>query len=346
VASLITDPDGLPLTRPSNFTRLCSTIIRKTETGLHDCYLSDKEYGALQEEGPMVRTCLGCGLWDAGTPIYVGGKHLANWLVGQVRDETQTEEQMIEYANKIGADPDEFIKAFYEVPVMTHEKFIQIADTLFVFSRQLSNIAYQNIQQAKFILQRKTAEEALKKNQYILTKAQEIGRLGTWEFDLRTGVLIWTNQNYENFGVPLNTPLTYELFLNCVHPDDREFVDNSWEQALEGKPYDLEHRVLIGDEIRWLREKAEIIFDESGKAEVAIGFTQDVTQWKLTEIELNDYKNSLEDQVKRRTHELEMKNIELERYNRLFVGREFRIKELKDQVAELKRQLADRSNRQ
>lgn len=161
VATLIVRPDGTPVTRPGNFTRLCQEIIRKTPKGAENCRKSDVSIGRLCLNGPTVAHCLSGGLWDAGACITVGGRHIASWLVGQVRDESQTEEKMREYAREIGADETEVIEAYREVPCMSLSRFRNIARLLFNLSTQLSNVAYQNVQQARFIAERKLAEEEL-----------------------------------------------------------------------------------------------------------------------------------------------------------------------------------------
>lgn len=144
VASIITLPDGTPLTYPSNFCRLCNDIIRKTEKGLTNCFKSDAVIGRQNKGGPIVQPCLSGGLWDAGASITVGGQHLANWLIGQVRNELIDKKRMLEYADQIGASHEEFMKALEEVPVMSSVQFTRIADLLFVFANQLSEQAYKN----------------------------------------------------------------------------------------------------------------------------------------------------------------------------------------------------------
>ena len=165
VASIITHPDGTPITRISNSCRLCRDIIRCTETGRRNCYSSDAAIGRYHPDGPIVQPCLSGGLWDAGASITIGNRHIANWLIGQVRDETQGEEKMREYARTIGADEEEVIEAFREVPSMTLARFKQIAQALFTLAQQLSASAYQNIQQARFITERKKAENDLRRSE-------------------------------------------------------------------------------------------------------------------------------------------------------------------------------------
>jgi len=161
VASIITYTDGRPLTAPSNFCRLCGDIIRKTDKGCANCFKSDAALGRFNPQGPTIEPCWSGGLWDAGAAILVGGKHIANWLIGQVRNETQTEEKMRAYARDIGADEEAVVEAFREVPAMSREQFGRVAQTLFTLAKQLSTTAYQNVQQARFITERKRAEEAL-----------------------------------------------------------------------------------------------------------------------------------------------------------------------------------------
>jgi len=161
VASVITRPDGTPITRPSNFCRLCRDIIRNTKIGCCNCYHSDAILGRHHPEGPVIQPCLSGGLWDAGASITIGNRHIANWLIGQVRDETQSEEKIVAYARTIGADESEVLAAYREVPAMSNVHFQQIAQALFTLANQLSTTAYQNIQQARFISERQRAEAAL-----------------------------------------------------------------------------------------------------------------------------------------------------------------------------------------
>jgi PAS domain S-box-containing protein len=145
VASIITYPDGTPITKPSNFTRLCENIIRKTEKGCANCYHSDAIIGRLNSAGPIVQPCLSGGLWDAGASILIGDLHIANWLIGQVRNDEIDQSRMMNYAKEIGADEKEFIEALNEVPQMTVDKFYKVANMLYAFSKELSEKAYNNL---------------------------------------------------------------------------------------------------------------------------------------------------------------------------------------------------------
>lgn len=163
VASIITYPDGTPITRPSNFRRLCIDIIRKAPKGCENCFRSDAIIGRKNLEGPIIQPCLSGGLWDAGASITVGGKHIANWLIGQVKNEAIDEEKVTLYADEIGVDKAEFKEALREIPVMSIDRFSEIANFLFILAKDLSLKAYQNVQQARFITERKHAESMLEK---------------------------------------------------------------------------------------------------------------------------------------------------------------------------------------
>ena len=94
------------------------------------------------------------GLWDAGAGITVGGHHVANWLIGQVRDATQTEESMRAYAKEIGADENEVVEAFREVLSMSREQFGKMAKVLYTLANQLSEIAFQNVRLSRIVAER------------------------------------------------------------------------------------------------------------------------------------------------------------------------------------------------
>ncbi len=146
LASLITSPDGTPITRESNFSELC-LLIRSTKKGLRNCKASDALLGSMGSSGPAFSPCLSCGIWDAGTPIIVGGIHIANWLIGQVRSEETDCEQILAYAKEIDAPAEPYRKAFADIPVMPLERFRKIVRSLDTIAGDLSRRAYNQVKQ-------------------------------------------------------------------------------------------------------------------------------------------------------------------------------------------------------
>jgi PAS domain S-box-containing protein len=164
----------------------------------------------------------------------------------------------------------------------------------------------------------KQAEEALRQSREDLNRAQEVGQIGSWRLDVRSDVLSWSDEAYRIFGVPKGTPQTYETFLQSVHPDDRQRVDAEWKAALAGRPYDIEHRLLAGGQVKWVRERAFLELDGAGQLLGGFGIAQDITERKRAEQALKE------------------SYAELDRFNRAMIGREARMIELKKQVNELR----------
>jgi len=136
------------------------------------------------------------------------------------------------------------------------------------------------------ISEQKQAEQVILQQQYLLNKSQEIGLMGSWDMDIQNDILVWTDENCRIFDVPLGSVGNYEMFIDKVHPDDRDYVNKKWAAAMSGEPYDIEHRLLLDNEEKWVHEKAEIQYDENGLAIHAVGFTQDITAIKKAEQQL------------------------------------------------------------
>jgi two-component system CheB/CheR fusion protein len=130
---------------------------------------------------------------------------------------------------------------------------------------------------------RKFAEKALQASEDDLNRAQVVAHIGSWRLDVMKNELLWSDEAHRIFGIPKETPMTYETFLGVVHPDDRAFVDQKWNGALLGLPYDIEHRIVVGGAVKWVRERAELELDEDGKVVGGFGITQDITAKKQTD---------------------------------------------------------------
>jgi PAS domain S-box-containing protein len=195
VASLITYPDGTPITRPSNFTKLCNNIIRKTGKGCANCFKSDAILGRHNPSGPVVQPCLSGGLWDAGASISVGGKHIANWLAGQVRNIEVDEQRIMQYADEIGANRADFMEALNEVPVMSVEQFNKVSKMLFVFAAELSERAFNNLQLKVQIIERDKVMALLKESEERFQLLFNEAPLGYQSLDI-DGNLIDVNQQW------------------------------------------------------------------------------------------------------------------------------------------------------
>jgi PAS domain S-box-containing protein len=130
---------------------------------------------------------------------------------------------------------------------------------------------------------RSKAEEALRHSEENLKLAQAVSQTGSWYLDLAGDILEWSDETYRIFGIESGSRLSLKSFLDSIHPEDRQKVADEWSDALQGKPYDIEHRVVAGDQVKWVRERAEIRFGPDGKPVAGLGTVQDITERKAAE---------------------------------------------------------------
>lgn len=115
----------------------------------------------------------------------------------------------------------------------------------------------------------------------------ESARLGVWDWNIQTGELLWSKGCLEMFGLPADTKMSYERFLEVVHPEDRERVDRAVQIAAKtGEEYSTEMRSVWPDgSVHWIASRGRVYFDRAGAPIRMSGAGMDVTQFK--EIEEN-----------------------------------------------------------
>ncbi|MCW8888703.1 MAG: diguanylate cyclase, partial [Gammaproteobacteria bacterium] len=171
--------------------------------------------------------------------------------------------------------------------------------------RDRSRLAEENLQRRKaeealkllhHELEQRVDErtEALNDSLKHLNQAQRISNMGHWEWDIATGAIKWSDQIFSIFGLNQETTEpSYELFSECIHPDDRELVNHSVERAIQGiEDYAIEHRIVISDgSIRFVFEQGEVSTDDAGNPIRMIGTVQDVTEQRelMQKLQLSDH---------------------------------------------------------
>jgi PAS domain S-box-containing protein len=137
------------------------------------------------------------------------------------------------------------------------------------------------------VTERKLAEEAAHKKDESLAEAQRIAHLGNWTWNIETNELAWSDEVYRIFGLhPQEFGATYDAFLEFVHPDDREAVQEAVNRSLAdpSAPYSTEHRVVRPNHSeRIVHERGEVTFDDGGRPIRMIGTVQDITERKRAE---------------------------------------------------------------
>ena len=229
VASIITDTNGNPITRPSNFCSLCRDIIRGTEKGMARCMESNALFSVNNSGETLISCCHSAGLMDGGTSIFVGNRRIANWLVGQVMDESYDENLLLDYADEIGADREEFREALSTVPRIGRDHFRAISNLVAQIAHQLSAQALRNYQQARAIEERIKTEEVLdsQRTQLLQTSSKlqtiidTIGD-GITLSDREGRFSIYNSQMQLITGYSMEEANACDSFLNLLYADPEE----------------------------------------------------------------------------------------------------------------------------
>jgi PAS domain S-box-containing protein len=118
-----------------------------------------------------------------------------------------------------------------------------------------------------------------------LVEAQRLARVGSWEYDIASGDLGWSEELYRIFGLPPGGRPNSEEAIARIHPDDRPRVEAAMEAALsEGRPYESDHRLVHPDgTVVHVQTRGRVVEDDSGAPAKMIGTAQDVTEAKRQE---------------------------------------------------------------
>ncbi len=132
------------------------------------------------------------------------------------------------------------------------------------------------------ITERVLAEKQLATTTESLLKAQAIAHMGNWDWNIITNELTWTDEICRIFGLnPQTFSSTYSAFLDAVHPDDRQLVEDAVNAALTNPDavYHIQHRVVRPDgSVRLVEEIGDVMRDDTGNPIRMIGTVQDITE--------------------------------------------------------------------
>jgi len=154
------------------------------------------------------------------------------------------------------------------------------------FTQEIVGFFEQICTSVGIALARAKAEEALKRSEERYALAQRAAHIGSWDWNIVTGQLLWSEQIEPMFGFgPEEFGRTYEAFLACVHPEDRSHVTASVDACVNGEAdYAIEHRIVWPDGmVRWVSETGDVVRDQAGRAVRMLGIVQDITERKHAE---------------------------------------------------------------
>ena len=148
------------------------------------------------------------------------------------------------------------------------------------------------------------------------TSALGAAQIGTWEWDSHTNRVIWSSETEQIFGIPPGSfDGTYETFFALIHPDDRQRLGTAIAEAVEDRaPYRVEHRIITPEgAILWVACRGRATFSDSEPVTGMAGTIEDITARKELELAQQDFRETLERQVRERTATLEQAITDLEK---------------------------------
>lgn len=157
------------------------------------------------------------------------------------------------------------------------------------------------------ITERKKIEKQLTRSETSLKEAQKIAKIGSWELELPSQKLTWSDETYRIFEVDQEqTDELHTIFYDAVHPDDREIVKKVFEESLKTKqPFEIVHRIVTDGRIKYVLESCETQYNPDGDPVLSIGTVQDITERKKAEELIQTLNATLEKRVIERTSQLE-----------------------------------------
>jgi len=145
MAALITDADGNPITKGSNFTDFCMKYTRRSPKGCERCEKCDRDGGnRTKQTGKANAYSCHAGLMDFAAPIMVNNEFIGSIIGGQVLTEKPDESKFRRIASELGISPEEYISALRKVKIVPREKVEAAARFLCTIAKTLSTTAYSN----------------------------------------------------------------------------------------------------------------------------------------------------------------------------------------------------------
>ena len=149
-----------------------------------------------------------------------------------------------------------------------------------------AKLSHANEELQSEIIERKSAEEKLRRSKAFLAEGQRISHTGSWSWHVSSGKVAWSEEHFRIFGFdPEKIEPFFQLFLETVHPEDRSFIERSLDEAVrEKRGFDMEFRIALADgSIKHVQGVGRPIFGESGEVDRYIGTTVDISERKRGE---------------------------------------------------------------
>jgi PAS domain S-box-containing protein len=139
------------------------------------------------------------------------------------------------------------------------------------------------------LAERSAAEAELEEAHQALAEAQGVAHIGSWEWSIETDRVFWSDELFRIYDLEPESEVTYESYLERVHPEDREIVRKRVARArADRRPFAFDHRIVLRDgDVRWVHGRGRAVADERGAVVRMVGTSQDITDRKRLD-ELRD----------------------------------------------------------
>ena len=241
------------------------------------------------------------GLWDVGTPLFIGEMHVGNIFTGQFfyDDDIVDENTFRARAEKYGFDSQAYMDALARIPRYSRETIQHLMGFLTKLTSFISSVSYSKLKQAQEIQERFKAEIALEDQRNRLHYILQGMNVGTWEWNIQTGETRFNERWAEIVGYTLEelSPPTINTWTDLAHPEDlnesKRLLNLCFERKLDY--YESECRMKHRDgHWVWIVDRGKILtWTDDGKPEWMFGTHMDITEKKQAEHEKEELRGQL-----------------------------------------------------
>jgi PAS domain S-box-containing protein len=281
VASIIIHPNGDPITKPSNFCRLCENTNNNRETEYSKYFNSDTAPDSNIHSCNYQWMCLDGGLWNTGEKIVVSGKHIANWLTGKVNNEVLEERTSMSYSNESAVNGKVFVKVMNDLPAISMEQAKKVSEMLFLFAREVSEKGNSNlllkIQMAKHEKATASLKEYENKFCYFFENTKDI----LYQTEI-TGIIREISPSIKDAtGYKSEELIGTQVSILYDNPNDRSFLINSLMKKGMIRDHEFKMKTKAGTIIQ-VSINANLISDAVDNQMYIVGVIRNITERKLS----------------------------------------------------------------